>query len=294
MTVRTPLLETTALTVLALVAFAANSVLCRYALEEQAIDAASFTALRLFSGAVVLAMLVFSRRTSVSQSDAKGSWLAGFMLFSYAACFSFAYLILGAAMGALILFGVVQLTMVALSLRAGHRLHSVEWLGLVLAFSGFVYLLLPGLTAPPLTGLALMVLSGIAWAIYSLQGQQSSHAMMDTAYNFLRTLPFVGLLLLFFISEAHYSLSGIGLAIASGAITSALGYVIWYQALQHLSALQAAVVQLLVPVFTAVGGVLLLSEVLSLRLVVASTFILGGILIVILGRYYFVRLKVNT
>lgn len=294
MTARTPLLETTALTVLALVAFAANSVLCRYALEEQAIDAASFTALRLFSGAVVLVLLVFSRRASVNQSDAKGSWLAGFMLFSYATCFSFAYLILGAAMGALILFGVVQLTMVALSLRAGYKLHSAEWLGLVLAFSGFVYLLLPGLTAPPLMGLVLMVLSGIAWAIYSLQGQQSSHAMMDTAYNFLRTLPFVGLLLLFFISEAHYSLSGVGLAIASGTITSALGYVIWYQALQHLSALQAAVVQLLVPVFTAVGGVLLLSEVLSLRLVVASALILGGILIVILGRYYFVRLKVNT
>jgi len=289
------LIKTCLLTGLALIAFAANSVLCRYALEHDAIDAASFTSLRLLSGALVLALMISVHRQP-AHSRSKGSWLAGFMLFSYACAFSFAYLLLGAAMGALILFGAVQVTMILVSVFTGNRLHITEWLGISLAFAGFIYLVFPGLTAPPLYGFVLMTLSGVAWAVYSLKGRQSSQALMDTAYNFLRTIPFVAILILLTYQNAHYSYQGIVLAIVSGAVTSAIGYVIWYSALTGLSATQAAVVQLLVPVITAIGGVLWLSETITLRLSVAGALILGGILLVILGRYYFVsmRPKVDT
>jgi drug/metabolite transporter (DMT)-like permease len=275
---------------LALVAFAANSVLCRYALEHNAIDASSFTSLRLLSGSLVLALMINVHRQP-GQTRSKGSWIAGFMLFTYACAFSFAYLLLGAAMGALILFGAVQVTMILVSIFSGNRLHITEWLGISLAFAGFIYLVFPGLTAPPLSGFILMTLSGIAWAVYSLKGKQSSQALMDTAYNFLRTMPFVAILILLTYQSAHYSYQGIVLAILSGAVTSAIGYSIWYSALNGLSTTQAAVVQLLVPVITAIGGVLLLSEAITLRLTIAGALILGGILLVILGRYYFVSLR---
>jgi drug/metabolite transporter (DMT)-like permease len=284
------LARTILLTALALIAFAANSVLCRYALENGAIDASSFISLRLLSGALVLALIISLHRQP-AHSRSKGSWLAGFMLFTYACAFSFAYLLLGAAMGALILFGAVQVTMILVSVFSGNRLHITEWLGISLAFSGFIYLVLPGLTAPPFSGFVLMSFSGIAWAVYSLKGQQSSQALMDTAYNFLRTVPFVAILILLTYQNAYYSYQGIVLAILSGAVTSAIGYSIWYSALGGLSTTQAAVVQLLVPVITAVGGVLLLSEAITLRLTVAGALILGGILLVILGRYYFVSLR---
>lgn len=284
------LARTSLLTGLALVAFAANSVLCRYALEHNAIDASSFTSLRLLSGSLVLALMINVHRQP-GQTRSKGSWIAGFMLFTYACAFSFAYLLLGAAMGALILFGAVQVTMILVSIFSGNRLHITEWLGISLAFAGFIYLVFPGLTAPPLSGFILMTLSGIAWAVYSLKGKQSSQALMDTAYNFLRTMPFVAILILLTYQSAHYSYQGIVLAILSGAVTSAIGYSIWYSALNGLSTTQAAVVQLLVPVITAIGGVLLLSEAITLRLTIAGALILGGILLVILGRYYFVSLR---
>ena len=271
------LARTSLLTGLALIAFAANSVLCRYALEHNAIDASSFTSLRLLSGALVLTLMISIHRQP-AKSRSKGSWMAGFMLFTYACAFSFAYLLLGAAMGALILFGAVQVTMILVSVFSGNRLHITEWLGISLAFAGFL----------------LMTLSGIAWAVYSLKGKQSSQALMDTAYNFLRTLPFVAILILLTYQNAHTSYQGIVLAILSGAVTSAIGYSIWYSALNGLSTTQAAVVQLLVPVITAVGGVLLLSEAITLRLTVAGALILGGVLLVILGRYYFVSLRAKV
>jgi drug/metabolite transporter (DMT)-like permease len=224
----------------------------------------------------------------------KGSWLAGLMLFTYACSFSFAYNLLGAAMGALILFGVVQISMIGFSSLSGNRLHFIEWFGVVIAFIGFIYLVLPGLSAPPFLGVILMMLSGFAWAVYSLKGQQSSQALMDTAYNFLRTLPFVAVLTLLTFETAHFSFEGILLAIASGGITSALGYILWYRALRDLSSTQAAVVQLLVPVITALGGIFFLSEILSTRLIIASILILGGILCVILGRYYFLTLRLRA
>lgn len=287
------LVRTISWTVLALIAFAANSVLCRYAFQQEAIDAGSFTSLRLISGALVL-LLIISLNKQAQPARSKGSWLAGFMLFTYACTFSYAYLLLGAAMGALILFGVVQISMITLSSLSGNQLHHTEWLGVSIAFGGFVYLIYPGLTAPPLLGVFLMILSGIAWAQYSIKGQQSSQALMDTAYNFLRTLPFVGLLLMLTLGTAHYTSQGIILAIISGAVTSAMGYVIWYRVLRDLSATQAAVVQLLVPVMTAIGGILFLSELLSMRLIIASALILGGILCVILGRYYFLTIRFRT
>ena len=287
------LARTSLLTGLALIAFAANSVLCRYALEHNAIDASSFTSLRLLSGALVLTLMISIHRQP-AKSRSKGSWMAGFMLFTYACAFSFAYLLLGAAMGALILFGAVQVTMILVSVFSGNRLHITEWLGISLAFAGFIYLVFPGLTAPPLSGFLLMTLSGIAWAVYSLKGKQSSQALMDTAYNFLRTLPFVAILILLTYQNAHTSYQGIVLAILSGAVTSAIGYSIWYSALNGLSTTQAAVVQLLVPVITAVGGVLLLSEAITLRLTVAGALILGGVLLVFLGRYYFVSLRAKV
>jgi drug/metabolite transporter (DMT)-like permease len=287
------LLKHIILTLIALVAFAANSVLCRYALQHNAIDAASFTSLRLASGAIVLLLMISLHKQAKSERS-KGSWIAGFMLFTYACTFSYAYLLLGAAMGALILFGVVQISMILLSSLSGNHLHHTEWLGVLIAFGGFVYLIYPGLTAPPLLGVFLMVLSGIAWAVYSIKGQQSSQALMDTAYNFLRTLPFVALLLLLTFEAAHYTSQGIFLAIVSGAVTSAIGYVMWYRVLRDLSSTQAAVVQLLVPVITAIGGILFLSELMSMRLVIASALILGGILSVILGRYYFLTLRLRT
>ena len=289
----TLLLKTVSYTLLALIAFAANSVLCRYALEHNAIDASSFTSLRLASGALVLIFMISLHRQAHSERS-KGSWLAGLMLFTYACSFSFAYNLLGAAMGALILFGVVQISMIGFSSLSGNRLHFIEWFGVVIAFIGFIYLVLPGLSAPPFLGVILMMLSGFAWAVYSLKGQQSSQALMDTAYNFLRTLPFVAVLTLLTFESAHFSFEGILLAIASGGITSALGYILWYRALRDLSSTQAAVVQLLVPVITALGGIFFLSEILSTRLIIASILILGGILCVILGRYYFLTLRLRA
>lgn len=289
----TLLLKTISFTLLALIAFAANSVFCRYALETGAIDASSFTCIRLASGAIVLLMIISLRRQDQSERS-KGSWLAGFMLFTYACTFSFAYTILDASMGALILFGVVQISMITISTLSGNQLHFTEWLGVLIAFVGFVYLVFPGLTAPPLFGVLLMGLSGVAWAIYSAKGQQSSQALMDTAYNFLRTLPFVGLLVLLTYETAHFNNMGVTLAILSGALTSAIGYITWYRALRDLSSTQAAVVQLLVPIITAIGAVLFLSELISTRLIVASALILGGVSCVTLGRYYFLTIRVST
>jgi drug/metabolite transporter (DMT)-like permease len=278
-------LNTLIYTALALLAFAGNSILCRLALANGEIDAASFTSIRLLSGIVVLA-LILKLSAKPGKVAASGSWKASFMLFVYAVSFSYAYLSLDTGMGALILFACVQITMILMGVLSGNTLRRTEGLGVVTAFSGFVYLVLPGVSAPSLTGFLLMALAGIAWAFYTLAGKTSSQPLADTASNFLRTLPLLLLLFAVSVQYASLSLAGVLMAVLSGGLASGVGYTIWYAALGGLSTVQAAVVQLLVPVLAAIGGVLFADEIFSARLLIASCVILGGILIVILGRYY--------
>lgn len=287
-----PLIRTFVFTSLALIAFAANTVLCRLALGEQSIDAASFTSIRLFSGALVLFVITRLNHAG-SRSASRGNWPASVMLFTYAITFSFAYITLDTGTGALILFGAVQITMILVSLMRGNRLHLIEWLGLALAFGGFVYLVLPGVSTPSLRGFLLMTIAGMAWGLYTLKGRGSAAPLMDTAYNFIRTLPLVGIVLLLSVPHANYSTQGIVLAILSGGIASGIGYTIWYIALDGLTATQAAVVQLFVPVIAALGGVIFVAEPITLRLTLAGLLILGGILLVLLGRYYFMQRAVK-
>ena len=278
------------LTCCALVAFAANSVLCRAALGEQTIDASSFTVIRLLSGIVALAVILnlTSNKNSVAT---RGSWISALMLFIYAIAFSFSYISLDTGTGALVLFGSVQITMILISLFSGTRLHAAEWLGVFIAFSGFVYLVLPDVTTPTFIGFVLMTMAGIAWGMYTLNGRGSKYPLSDTAYNFLRTAPIVVVLALISLPYIELTTEGIILAILSGAIASGLGYTIWYTALRGLSTTEAAVVQLSVPVIAAAGGVVFVNEAITLRLVIASVLILGGILAVILGRRYYAQVK---
>lgn len=285
--------KTLILTILALIAFAANSVLCRLALGENTIDASSFTVIRLISGALVLlAILIISNNKTSLPS--KGSWFSSSMLFLYAITFSFAYITLDTGTGALILFGSVQITMIMLSVISGNRLHITEWLGVSVAFAGFVYLVLPGVSAPSITGFVLMAVAGVAWGIYTLKGKSSINPLSDTTYNFIRATPIVMVLLIVTMHNAQYSSDGILLAILSGSVASGIGYTIWYIALGGLTATQAAVVQLSVPVIAAFGGVIFVAEVITLRLTLSALLILGGILLVVLGRYYFVQKRWNT
>lgn len=269
------------LTVAAMIAFAANSLLCRLALREGQIDAASFTTIRLASGALMLFLIV---RLQGISAGGHGSWRSAFALFVYAAAFSFAYLTLPAAVGALLLFGAVQTTMIGYGLWRGERLGLVQSGGLLLACAGLIVLLLPGLSAPPLGGAALMVAAGVAWGIYSLRGRGLGNAAASTAGNFIRSLPFAAVLSLLTLPSAALDVAGIGYAIASGAIASGLGYAIWYTALPGLRATSAATVQLSVPVIAALGAAAFLDESITLRLILASLAVLGGIALVTMGR----------
>ncbi|NQT63785.1 MAG: DMT family transporter [Candidatus Marinimicrobia bacterium] len=282
-----PILRTILFTSLALIAFAANSVLCRLALGGGAIDAASFTAIRLFSGAFTLLLILVLRREK-SLIPRQGSWISSLMLFLYAITFSYAYITLDTGTGALILFGAVQITMILISLFSGNRLHVSEWAGMALSFGGFVYLVLPGVSTPSPLGFSLMMFSGFAWGIYTLIGRDSKNPLQDTAHNFMRTIPLITILVVVALYQAQYSIEGIIYAALSGGLASGLGYSIWYAALRGLSATQAAVIQLLVPVIAAVGGILFVGEVISSRLAISALLILGGILMVVLGRYFFV------
>jgi len=276
-------MKTIVLTIMALVAFAANSVLCRLALGAGAIDAASFTCVRLLSGSLIL-MAIFKISDSRNNSASRGSWPASLALFLYAIAFSYAYITLDTGTGALILFGAVQITMILLSILSGNRLHAAEWVGIGTAFAGFVYLVLPGVSAPSLIGFLLMTVAGIAWGIYTLQGRGSSDPLGDTCYNFLRTTPLVLMLAILVLPEAQFSTEGILLAVVSGAIASGIGYTIWYAALGGISTTQAAVVQLSVPVIAALGGVVFSAETITWRMTSSGALILGGILLVVLGR----------
>lgn len=270
------------LTCVSMLAFAANSLLCRLALVEARIDPASFGLLRLASGALMLVLIV--RLRSGGGARRLADWLAAMMLFAYVALFSFAYLSLSASVGALILFGAVQLTMIGAGLRAGERFAPAAWAGLAAAVAGLVYLVSPGLTAPAPVGAASMALAGVAWGVYSLRGRGVSDALAATASNFVRAVPPALVLSLASLSSVRADGVGIALAIASGALTSGIGYVIWYAALRGLTAMRAASVQLSVPPIAALGGVLVLSEPLTARLLIASAAILGGIAIVLATR----------
>lgn len=268
------------LTVLALAAFAGNSLLCRAALSRSHIDAASFTTVRLLSGALMLWVLV---RLRGGARAGKGSLLSALALFAYAAGFSFAYLHLPAAAGALILFGAVQTTMIAYGLWSGERLRPAQLAGLLLAGAGLVGLLLPGLSAPPLASALLMLGAGAAWGIYSVRGKGAGDALQVTAGNFLLAVPMALALSLLLLREAAFDPAGSGYAFLSGALTSGVGYAIWYTALPFLKSTSAAAAQLSVPVIAALGGVAFLDEPLTLRLLSASVAIIGGIALVILG-----------
>lgn len=276
-------LRTLLLTGAAMLAFAANSLLCRLALAQARIDPASFGSIRLASGSLALALIVRLRPRPQGAAPCV-DWLAAAMLFAYVALFSFAYLSLPAGTGALILFGAVQLTMLGAGLRAGERFAPAAWGGLAAAIAGLVYLVSPGIAAPAPLGAASMALAGAAWGVYSLRGRGIADPLAATASNFARAVPLAAALSLVAVAAAHADAAGVALAVASGALTSGIGYVIWYAALRGLSAMRAATVQLSVPPIAAIGGVLMLSEPLTSRLLAASVAVLGGIAVVLATR----------
>jgi drug/metabolite transporter (DMT)-like permease len=270
--------RTALLIVFAMLAFAGNSLLCRVALRDTSIDAATFTSIRLASGALLLAVLLRARG---KRPTAAGSWPMAAMLFAYAVCFSFAYRDLSAATGALLLFGAVQLTMTGYGLLAGERLKGLRLVGVLIAIAGLVWLLLPGLAAPPPLAAGLMLAAGLAWGVYSLLGRGSGDATAATGGNFIRALPFAAVLSLAAATGASPDQTGLIYAVLSGAVTSGLGYVLWYAALPALSATSAATIQLCVPAIAALGGAVLLAEPITARLLLASAAILGGIALTI-------------
>ena len=272
-----------ALTSLAMIAFAGNSLLCRAALKHTSIDAASFTTIRLISGAVMLWLLV---QTSGRTRSGGGNWLSALALFVYAAGFSFAYVSLSAATGALLLFGAVQATMIGHGIWTGERLMRLQIVGLILAFGGLVGLLLPGLSAPPLYGSILMLGAGVAWGVYSLRGKGAGDPTSVTAGNFLRAAPISAALSVLMFSSTSLDNAGFWYAVSSGALASGIGYAIWYTALPTLKSTNAATVQLSVPVIAALGGIVFLGEPITLRLSLASIAILGGIALVILEKQH--------
>lgn len=293
----------------ALVAFAGNSVLCRLALlpvdastdfkggevgkgsdgffVNYLIDPNSFTALRLLSGALTLLLLVkLNTKPNTKVSQESSSWIGAVFLFTYAITFSFAYVSLDTGVGALILFGSVQLTMIIYSVTKGHKPRALEWLGLLLAFSGLVFLVTPTLSAPSLIGFVLMVVAGVAWGGYTIAGKSVTNPLLVTSTNFSKSLPFVVLSILayLFVFDTSIVLSseGIALALLSGCIASGVGYALWYVVVKNIETVQAAVLQLLVPIIAAVGGVVFAGESITMHLVVSSVLILGGVLFVVL------------
>ena len=270
-----------ALTTLSMLAFAGNSLLCRLALQQSHLDAGSFTSIRLVSGALVLWLV--ARKFRGDQNGA-GNWPSALALFIYAAAFSFAYVRLPTATGALLLFGAVQATMISYGLWKGERLQPLQRVGLALALSGLLGLLLPGISAPPLAGSVLMLGAGVAWGVYSLRGKGAGDPTRVTAGNFLRAAPIALSLLMLGLQRVTLDAVGIGYALASGALTSGLGYAIWYTAVPALKATTAATVQLSVPVLAALGGIVFLGEAVTLRLGLASLAILGGIALVVLQK----------
>jgi drug/metabolite transporter (DMT)-like permease len=275
------------ITSVTMIAFAANSVFARLALGATAIDPAGYSLVRLVSGAAMLAFLVlYARKGKFDRLLDKGSWASAAALFAYAAAFSFAYVVLHTGTGALILFACVQGTMIGWGLICGDRPIALEWLGLVIAFGAFVWLVSPGLAGPDPVGAGLMAVSGIAWGIYSLRGKSASDPLSATAGNFVRSVPIAIVLAAIFLTQIHATPFGILMAVLSGAVTSGMGYALWYRALRELTSTQGAIVQLTVPAIAAAGGIILLGEPLTLRFAICSILILGGVAIAILARTY--------
>ncbi|MCC9007920.1 DMT family transporter [Pseudomonas putida] len=265
-----------------LMAFAANSVFCRLALKDGAIDPALFTVVRLASGALFLLLLIRLRKPALGIG---GSWRGGLALFLYAFLFSAAYLQLGAGAGALLLFGAVQITMFGFAWFKGERITARMLLGMLIAFAGLLVLLLPGAAAPPLSSALLMALSGMAWGVYTLLGRGSPRPLADTAGNFARSLPCLALLLpVLLLGGPHLTPPGLLYALGSGVLASGAGYAVWYGVVRQVSAQQAATMQLSVPVIAALGGVVLIGEPLSLRLLIACVVVLGGIALALAPR----------
>jgi drug/metabolite transporter (DMT)-like permease len=252
-------------------------------LRGDEIDAASFTAIRLASGAIALIIISYFLSKNKGKTG-QGNWYSAFFLFAYAICFSFAYIGLTAGTGALILFGCVQMTMIGVAIWRGEKPTPVELIGLAAALSGLVYLVFPGLASPPPLNAGLMAAAGIAWGVYTLRGRSSTDPLADTTGNFVRTLPFMLLAIIPFLSRINLSNRGVVLAVLSGAIASGIGYTVWYAALKHHTATRAAILQLAVPVIAAAGGVFFLAEAATMRLWVAGALILGGIGLTIFGR----------
>ena len=277
-------MKTLLLTALTMVTFAGNSLLCRLALNSYNMDPASFTSIRLITGAITLWLLTAKKL----QIKDHGSWPSALALFAYAACFSFAYVNLSASMGALLLFGAVQVTMISYGITHGEKLAKAQVTGLLAAIAGFAYLLWPGLSAPPLIPSSIMILSGIAWGAYSLLGKGALNPASVTAGNFLRSVPFTIVLSLVSIiltqetsTGSSLGLPAILIATTSGAVTSGLGYTLWYKVLPMLKSTSASTVQLSVPIITAFAGIIFLNESMSQRLLISSLAILGGITLVI-------------
>ncbi|MBB1300430.1 DMT family transporter [Pseudoalteromonas sp. SR44-8] len=289
-------MKATLFTVLALVAFAANSLLCRMALAQNYIDPWNFTALRLFSGALCLGFIFLIQATpteSVAREDnnlnnaehERGSWRSSVSLLVYALCFSIAYVELDTGTGALILFSAVQLTMIGWGIFNKERLTTVQWCAFIIAVIGFVYLMLPSATMPSMSPALLMTISGIAWGIYSIRGKVCLSPLKTTTFNFVRSLFALPILLIVgFGYLSGISWQGIALACASGALASGIGYSAWYVAVPLLKSSQAAVVQLCVPVIAALAGMLFLAEELSIQFVIASAVILGAVLVFLLAK----------
>ena len=274
-------------TLMALCAFAANSLLCRMALQSGDIDPLSFTAIRLVSGALTLFLLMKWQVKSVKSMTVvdRGNNLSALSLFVYALCFSIAYVNLNTGTGALILFSAVQLTMIGHSIISKEPLRKLQWGALIVAFAGFVYLMLPSATVPSLLPAVLMAVSGVAWGIYIIRGKTCEAPLQATAYNFLRSLMLVPILILLVAMQWHtVSPTGIWLAIASGSLASGVGYSIWYLVLPKLKSSQAGVVQLIVPVLATFAGVVFLNELLTMRLVIASALILGAVMVFLLAK----------
>lgn len=263
------------LTALVMIAFAANSILCREALATKEINVAEFTAMRLVSGSIVLFFIVYFKNKKVIIG---GGWISAFALFGYATCFSFAYLRLSAGTGALLLFGSVQLTMFTWGLLKGERISKIKWLGILIALGGMIWFVMPGIESPPLLWAVIMMGSGLCWGVYSLCGRGVKNPIVSTAGNFIRTIPMIAIVyILTKESNSESTVKGWALAIVSGAIASGLGYALWYSVLPKLTALTSATIQLSVPIIASIGGVLFLSEAYTARLMVASILVLGGI-----------------
>ena len=294
---RQSLIQVSLFTFLSIAAFSANAVICRWALDHQLIDPMSFTSLRLGSAAVVLfAVMAWFHLGKAKQSQplatseqpiSRGSWRAAMVLFVYAITFSYGYVAISTATGALLLAGVVQLTILSYAVRNGEKLHLAEWIGVAVALVGLLYLVYPKLSTPSWWGLVMMTISSYAWGLYTINGRKSLNPLSDTAFNFYRTLPMIAvasLLGLWLTEDTYLTQQGIMLAVMSGGVTTGLGYILWYSALPKLSSSMASGSQLLVPLMAAFGATWLIDEPITLTFVISAILMLGGLGLVLHGR----------